>query len=144
MSTRSYVCRKGHDGFDAIYVHWDGYPKGVGQTLLDHYTDSDKIEELFQLGSLSRLSPEIGEKHSFSNPTDNFCVAYGRDRGEPDTEMKRLQTMRDVASYACGSWCEYLYVMIDGVWHVSGVPNKAYMFDSNNLHPLAKVLGEKR
>ena len=36
MSTRSYIGKKHNDDtFTAIYCHFDGYPEGVGQTLVD-------------------------------------------------------------------------------------------------------------
>lgn len=45
MSTRSIIASITEDGkYKAIYCQYDGYPEGVGQTLLDHYNDQDKID----------------------------------------------------------------------------------------------------
>ena len=35
MSTRSVIARPTEAGFTGRYHHWDGYPKGVGQTLYE-------------------------------------------------------------------------------------------------------------
>lgn len=56
MSTRSGIAIKENDGtYTWIYVHADGYPAGVGRTLLDHYNDRETINKLMQLGDLSWL-----------------------------------------------------------------------------------------
>ena len=86
MSTRSMIGIEGEDGkIRAVYCHWDGYLENNGRILLNNYVDRDKVEKLIDLGSLSFLSDEIGEKHSFETAVDehrNWCCAYHRDRGE--------------------------------------------------------------
>lgn len=91
MSTRARVGITIPEGIESIYVHFDGYPEGVGQKLLDHWTEADKVRQLIDLGDLSQLGEEIGEKHDFdtyygSRPEAELamCLAYGRDRGEED------------------------------------------------------------
>lgn len=37
MSTRALIARKTEDGFEANYHHWDGYPSGLGLTLVELY-----------------------------------------------------------------------------------------------------------
>lgn len=67
----------------SIYCHWDGYPENNGRILVEHWSDPNKIWALMDLGALSSLGEEIGEKQDFDQPTDpNWCRAYGRDRGE--------------------------------------------------------------
>ena len=46
MSTNAIVAIATENGYKAVYVHWDGYDEGVGQTLRDHYTDVMKVWEL--------------------------------------------------------------------------------------------------
>ena len=106
MSTRSMIAFENSDGsIDAIYCHWDGYPEGVGQTLLDNYQDVSKVKQLISLGDLSSLGKTVGvdpliKRYGFdycANPDfynlpmemqssllDNQIgsVAYHRDRGE--------------------------------------------------------------
>jgi hypothetical protein len=64
----------------AVYCHWDGYPSHNGKILNAHYTERSKVQELMDLGDLSSLGPEIGEKHNFDAPPKGQCNAYGRDR----------------------------------------------------------------
>ena len=66
----------------SIYVHWDGYPEHNGEILVKHYSDPAKIWALMDLGALSSLGEEIGEKHDFNDSGPIHCTAYGRDRGE--------------------------------------------------------------
>ncbi len=91
MATRSNIAYKTIDGkIKSVYCHWNGYPEHNGEMLLRHYNTQEKVEALIALGSISALRPEIGQQHPFdrdySNPelplTDNWTLAYHRDRGE--------------------------------------------------------------
>ena len=109
--------------FVGIYVHWDGYPEGVGVTLQNHYTDDEKITALMRLGSLSSLAPllapvreavpaaggEEAPKHTFEKPVEGVTVAYHRDRGEP-LQHYYAPTLAGLLSQARDSWCEYAYL----------------------------------
>ncbi|MDD2471028.1 MAG: hypothetical protein PHY67_04195 [Methanocorpusculum sp.] len=66
MSTRSYILIENTDGtFSGVYCRFDGYPKGVGATLLDSYRTEAKIRNLIARGTLSSLrsSPETSVVH---------------------------------------------------------------------------------
>lgn len=57
MPTRSLVGYQDSDGHGSVvYVHLDGYPAGVGQTLLEHWDDPDKVKDLVDGGSIHRLA----------------------------------------------------------------------------------------
>jgi hypothetical protein len=72
MATRSRIAIQYENGpIESVYCHFDGYPQGVGATLLEHYTDKNKVGALISLGSLSSL-----------DQTPVSTVAYHRDRGE--------------------------------------------------------------
>jgi hypothetical protein len=127
---------------ESIYCHFDGYPEGVGQMLLDHWTDEAKINRLIALGDLSSLGRVIGRKHDFDThlgtyvggrPHDHpdgydagtfvpseaakkgWCLFYGRDRGEPDT-TSRVHEIDDFPDY--GQEAEYLFDPSTGTWRV--------------------------
>lgn len=120
MSTRSMIGKENEDGtIRAIYCHYDGYPEGVGQTLADFYTDKDKIDALLNLGNLSVLRQEIGNKQDFNdykNHNENWCLAYGRDRGEANQEAKVFNFRGDYLDYARSSWAEYAYIYTKIGW----------------------------
>jgi len=86
MATRSNIAYKTAEGkIRSIYCHWDGYPEHNGEMLNRYYTDPAKVAALIELGSLSSLRPELGEKQDFddrSSQKDDWCLAYHRDRGE--------------------------------------------------------------
>ena len=63
MATRALVGLQESDGtVTSIYVHWDGYPGGVGQTLVRHYTSEEHVRALLATGAHSTLDaePEVG------------------------------------------------------------------------------------
>jgi len=123
MATRSNIAYKTAEGkIRSIYCHWDGYPAHNGEMLRRHYTDKAKVESLIELGSLSSLREEIGQQHPFdrdyTNPelplTDNWCLAYHRDRGE---ELS-IQEYDDIPSWI-EDMEEYAYLYTDNGWLVN-------------------------
>lgn len=91
MSTQSTINVKMTNGdIKSIYCHFDGYPEHHVPILLDHYDSQEKAEELIALGNIKILgkSTEKPEGHSWDNPTDGYCVAYDRDRGEKVRDYK--------------------------------------------------------
>jgi len=97
MSTRSHIGVhriNEPEKIDYIYCHSDGYPEHQGFILTNYYNTIEKVNELMKLGDLSYLGEEIGEKHDMDKRTyfqkreNNWCSAFGRDRGETGTEAK--------------------------------------------------------
>jgi len=130
MSTRSNIGIINTNGsVIAIYIHSDGYPSGVGKTLLDNYNTADKVRELLKLGDLSVLGTVIGEKHDFdwggeygfdwdnrrSDPRYKMCLAYGRDRGEKGTGARKYKTVKE-ACEALDNAYTYLFNPADNRW----------------------------
>lgn len=117
MSTRSYIAFDNGDEVYMIYCHFDGYPQYVGAILNEHYTDIEKVEELIDLGDLSYLSKEIGEKQDFDQPTDkNWCLAYGRDRGETGVEARTFVNLQHAENDFNAGGIDYMYVFDGREW----------------------------
>jgi hypothetical protein len=91
MSTRSTISAKIGDNVYSIYCHFDGYPSHHWPILTQHYNTQEAVEKLISLGDLSSLdiSPDCPEGHCFDNKIKGYCVAYGRDRGEEETQAKK-------------------------------------------------------
>ena len=151
MGTRSRIGVMHGDNVKSVYCHWDGYLQHNGAILQEHY-DSVKANQLVALGDLSSLRPEIGEKHAFSQfelraeevagfklLTENMCTFYGRDRGETGTEWKTHTNFVDFFAEVESSWCEWYYIMRDGVWYVGNIYDKDEQF-YKKLVPLAEAL----
>lgn len=151
MGTRSRIGVMHGDNVKSVYCHWDGYLEHNGAILQEHY-DSVKANQLVALGDLSSLKPEIGEKHAFSQfelraeevagfklLTENMCTFYGRDRGETGTEWKTHTNFVDFFAEVEGSWCEWYYIMRDGVWYVGNIYEKDERF-FKKLVPLTEAL----
>lgn len=73
MSTRCQISALlGDDLAGCIYVHYDGYPEGVGTVLQNHYTDTDKISALIALGDCSSIGKSIEECDPYSQYPDEI------------------------------------------------------------------------
>ena len=132
MSTRSRIAFKREDGLiSSIYCHWDGYPEHNGKILQEHYQDVNKIKTLIALGSLSHLAEEIGEKQDFSNINthkNNWCLAYGRDRGQEDTGHHDHRSIQELVDATSGSWGEWVYLFDGEEWKVCDIHAKEKEF----------------
>ena len=123
MSTRSCIGVMHGNKAKTIYCHSDGYLSYVGEVLLNNY-DSSKANHLVAMGDCSMLGKELGEKIDFNArmeyDTDNKakqCRFYKRDRDEENVDFQVCMSDKDMfEQYA---WCEYFYIMQDGVWYVS-------------------------
>ena len=150
MGTRSRIGVMHGDNVKSVYCHWDGYLEHNGAILQEHY-DSVKANQLVALGDLSSLKPEIGIQHAFGyhgteisaedyeTQFGNMCTFYGRDRGETGTEWKTHTNFVDFFAEVEGSWCEWYYIMRDGVWYVGNRYETDEQF-YQKLVPLAEAL----
>ena len=150
MGTRSRIGVMHGDNVKSVYCHWDGYLEHNGAILQEHY-DSVKANQLVALGDLSSLKPEIGIQHAFGyhgteisaedyeTQFGNMCTFYGRDRGEKGTEWKTHTNFVDFFAEVEGSWCEWYYIMRDGVWYVGNRYETDERF-FQKLVPLAEAL----
>lgn len=122
MATRSIVAIENENGtVTGVYCHWDGYLKGVGQILLDHYDAAAKVRRLIAGGALSSLAPAIdppdGVPHSFAAPADGVCVFYHRDRGDgPRPEVMEQDTRGGWGERCRGMGAEFLYLFTSRGW----------------------------
>jgi hypothetical protein len=116
MSTRSLINVKCNDSkVRSIYVHFDGY--GHLNKLNKYYNSQELAEQLIALGDLSVLDKYVENPpkgHSFKNPVEGHCVAYGRDRCEKNTEALVFDDFRSARKQNRSQ--EYIYEW-DGRWH---------------------------
>jgi hypothetical protein len=120
MATRSRIGLMLEDGtIKHSYCHFDGYPKGVGHTLVGHYSDIEKVKELLNFGDMSFLSPKVNPEgeHSFGNPEKDVTVFYGRDRGESDVDSV-ITSVDEFHSVKYSSCIDYKYIFTGGHWWV--------------------------
>lgn len=119
MGTRSLIGKVQDDGsILAVYCHWDGYPSNNGRILLEHYQDPRKVDQLIDLGNLSSLGENLGEKHDFDNRPEGVCTFYGRDRGETDTQATRFENQADFWKAEGWMGIEFVYLRENGEWWV--------------------------
>lgn len=107
-----------NDLYIGIYCHWDGYPKGgVGESLLDNFTDYNQVLNLIVGGSCSSIGSSV--RH------------YANRKGEKWAWIlpKQGKTQKDLVEYFNGSWAEYAYLFDEarGGWfykEIYGSPEK--------------------
>ena len=119
MATRSTIALEFADGtVQQVYCHWDGYLSNNGRILQEHYSDPVKLRELIDLGDLSSLGAEIGEKHDFNTASgSDECTFYGRDRGETGVKARKYANFQDYRKNA--QFEEFNYILRrDGQWYV--------------------------
>jgi len=89
MSTRSRIAIKTETGYRSIYCHWDGYPTGVGKTLMDYWNTPERIHALMDLGDLSQLGDSIQTAEPYSSRGDYL----------PAVETKSLSGLEEEYTY---------------------------------------------
>ena len=118
MATRSTIALEYADGtVDQVYCHWDGYLSHNGKILMEHWQDPFKVQRMMDLGAMSTLGRDIGEKHDF-NADSPDCTFFGRDRGESDVGAKRFASFDDYEENHQYEEFEYI-LRTDGQWYVS-------------------------
>ncbi len=122
MATRSLICIKKEDVYEVVYCHWDGYPKHNGAILKTFYRDPNKIQQLIDLGDISSLGSEIGEKHDFEDTSKNWTTFYGRDRDDANTDVNAMiiYDIADLKELAYSRSTEYVYIFENGNWKCYG------------------------
>lgn len=93
-----------------IYHHWDGYPKGVGMTLLNRFNDYDTILNLLLGGNASSING------------DNI-VQYCAWRGDEWRFEKPLQMVEE----ECVCSEEYIYKFDDDKWYFKGIYDEKWI-----------------
>lgn len=136
MSTRSAIVLRLPGGtYAGIYCHSDGYPSGVGQTLLEHYQNAEKVRQLIELGDISYLEAEVNpdplKPHGFgrgenAEPQPGVTVAYMRDRGEKGCEAITGDDLKQLLKKIDH---EYAYVYENGQWTCNGRPLEQVVAD---------------
>lgn len=152
MGTRSTIAIEYADGtVDQVYCHWDGYLEHNGAILAEHYMDPFKVQQMMDLGDMSSLGPNIGDKHSFDTVAKygtpeyeaemeakrQVCTFYGRDRGELGVGAKRFLSFSDYKVKHQYEEFEYILRNVDGqaVWFVAD--------HSDRYVPLSECLKEE-
>ena len=130
MSTRSAIIQKIEGGYRGIYCHFDGYPQGVGRTLIEEnqYNTDDDVTELINLGHLSSLAPYI-----------NNTRAYHRDFGEKweENDPVRGKTVAEVADKIDHNG--YVYVWENNAWTVNGEPLPDAVYFDEEVTPYGEI-----
>lgn len=117
MGTTAAIIVKKDNKYRAIYNNWDGYPEYLLKMLTEHYSEASKANKLIELGDVSYVKPLIdppaGLNHTFNKPHPATTVAYGRDKGESETECREYDTLQEAMTKEDR---EYYYAWEDGKW----------------------------
>lgn len=158
MATRSFIGMLHPDNTATyIYCHWDGYPRHNGFILYNNYNTASKVKELIDLGSLSVLRENVGEKHDPNQHVgsvsigrkNKWCEVYYRDHSmnvnttdayteqASGPEIRHSLNKKDLIKHAmecCAEWI-YLFDVSRGCWIANNCSSK--------YRPLREVLEEE-
>ena len=98
-----------------IYNHWDGYifNGGVGEMLLEHYNDYEKVKDLMAMGDVSILQKTLADS-----------TFYHRDRNEA-LEGTQAIVVEDITDFF-NDIQQYMYCFTEDGWIV-----KVYDFQNS-------------
>lgn len=106
MATRSNVGILNKDGtVRAVYIHFDGYPSGVGAELLKDFNTPELINARLDKGDGSTLY-------------DGFY----KGRGETGVDVHVFSSKEEYLTERITGDTEYQYLYEDGTWNVWRVP----------------------
>ena len=88
-----------------IYHHWDGYPDGVGQTLLEEFNSYEKAINLIAFGDASSI---VGTDATFYNSW--------REGEDWKITKPRQYTSEQAYEESCDE--DYAYLFKDGKWYI--------------------------
>jgi hypothetical protein len=110
MPTRSLIGKKVGDNVRYIYCHFDGRPKHVGATLIDHYDTDEKVDALLDMGDALSLGETL-----------ESSVFYMRDRGETDVDARSIYAP-SFNGAGKKSGADYVYLWNGKEWKCESVP----------------------
>lgn len=99
MGTRSFVGVMKGEVCRTIYVHWDGYLKGVGSDLQEYATQA-AVEAMIEHGDRSSLTE-----------------GYYKDRGEDNVAPQNFEDFVEFYDAADQCGAEWYYIFKDGTWY---------------------------
>jgi len=123
MGTRSRIGIQNQNGsITSVYCHYDGYPEGVGQELIENYTSPAEVNELLTKGDMSSL-------HS---------KEFFKDRGETDVDATTSANEQEYLTDTNNCWGEFAYLYRDGEWEVCPIYG-----EGNKFTPVQALLKEE-
>ena len=121
---------------DTIYNHWNGYPDGLGETLIDYYITENMVRELIALGNVSYVGRKL--KPTTSNPDSDVTLALGVTAWKPNKEAIHFDTFED---YCKSNMIQkYNYIYNHPHWYIYTVDNEKRPTSFNDCVLLACLL----
>lgn len=116
MSTHCGVAIKTEKGYEAIYVHSDGYPEYMWPMLTENYNSEELAAKLVGMGDASYISEKLEPTgpHSFERPDYDVCCFYHRDRGESWHDVQPAHYEHHEKRRLTNEWY-YLYIFDTGI-----------------------------
>ncbi len=113
--TRFLIAKQvGPDAYRTIAGACDGYLEHTGAMLLEHYSSTEKVDRLLDLGDIRCLYKNLdwpeGTSYEPGKVNKDVTVSFGRDCGEEGTEAAIL-SLEQLDSLE--SWNEYIYIFTD-------------------------------
>ena len=146
MATRSRIGILTKQGWSrSVYCHYDGYPSGVGKTLMENY-DNGKVGRLLDLGDIRFLGTDIGEKPIAEMAPDYDMTSFFiRDHGDSENVCgsKIDQSFEDFLQRSMECHAEWYYLLQGGVWYFGSTDPTSFHYRSLRLLELPVVMADR-
>lgn len=115
MGTRCAVGRVLPDGsYDMTYIHYDGYPEGVGKTLVN-CAGGLQLDYLLKIGHIRSLS--TCTEVFCGDDVDHIDFDDIKKNQKINGKAEQYRNLHEVANEF--AYCDYVYVWCDNKWYVS-------------------------
>lgn len=146
MSTRSMIGIRNHGGtIEAIYCHYDGYPDGVGRTLIEHYGNLERARALVAMGDLSAVAENLEPEHgAILSESGDFPGVTQRLSRESTRDLRIFENDAAFLSHArknCSAEFVYVYDVPWGRWFAGCFWSLDGMDDPSRLRPWPEFYG---
>lgn len=105
MSTRAMIAvRRDDAAYEAVYLHFDGYPENAGRALSDYFATCDRVDELLAKGDLRSFDGDTGAAEWYGDIEPIRRPAI------------KSATLADLIDLAQNQHANHLYVFANDRW----------------------------
>jgi len=116
-----------------VYHHWDGYITGVGQTLLESYTDYDTILNLLVMGDISTINGGVTSYQGWRNEDCPARIITAKSKATHWKTYKEPKIVTNKFGKQVEEWGHYIKrsIVKNGALDSKGALQEeyAYLFD---------------
>ena len=113
-----------------VYHHWDGYITGVGETLLESYTDYDTILNMLIMGDISTINGGVTSYQGWRNEDCPACIITPKSKTSHWVSYKEPKLVINKFGEQVKEWGHYVKraIMKKGVLDSKNALQQEYVY----------------